>query len=346
MRWDNVYVAGLGAHLPEQVETAEEAVAAGRYDAEEAQANGIRAVRVAGPDEPGPVMAAAAGRQAVARAGLPADRYGMVLHACVGHQGQDFWTPVNYVQNEAVGGTGLTLEVRQGSNGGLAAVELAASHLAARGSTPQAALVTTGDAFRMPYFDRWGTDSQQVYGDGAGAMVLSNRGGFARLRSTASYSDSSLEPIYRGTTGWTDGPFHDGKPVDLRSRKSDYLLQEEGAYDRVIQQMTKNASQVLDEALADADMKLADARFFVHANIAETIAQFSFYSLLGVAPETTVYDWGRDFGHMGAGDQLIGINHVAEARAPRPGDLLVTMGVGVGFMWTVAVLEFLETPAW
>lgn len=50
MRWDNVYVAGLGAHLPEQVETAEEAVAAGRYDAEEARANGIRAVRVAGPE--------------------------------------------------------------------------------------------------------------------------------------------------------------------------------------------------------------------------------------------------------------------------------------------------------
>lgn len=345
MRWDNVYVAGVGAYLPEQVETADEAVAAGRYDAEEAKANGIRAVRVAGADEPGPVMAAAAGRQAVTRAGLPADRYGAVLHACVGHQGQDFWTPVNYVQNEAVGGSGLTVEIRQGSNGGLAAVELAASHLAAR-STPEAALVTTGDAFRMPYFDRWGTDSQQVYGDGAGAMVLSNRGGFARLRSTASYSDSSLEPIYRGTTGWTDGPFLDGRPVDLRSRKTDYLLQEEGAYDRVIQQMTKHASAVLEEALADADAKLSDARFFVHANIAETIAEFSFYSLLGVDRATTTYDWGRDYGHMGAGDQLIGIDHVVGHRDPAPGDLLVSMGVGVGFMWTVAVLEFTDTPQW
>ncbi|MFG2134419.1 ketoacyl-ACP synthase III family protein [Streptomyces sp. NPDC048751] len=345
MRWDNVYVAGLGAYLPETVETADQAVAAGRYDAEEAKANGIRAVRVASADEPGPVMAAAAGKQAVERAGLPADRYGVVLHACVGHQGQDFWTPVNYVQNEAVGGSGLTIEVRQGSNGGLAGVELAASHLAAR-QDPQAALVTTGDAFRLPYFDRWGTDSQQVYGDGAGAIVLSNRGGFARLRSTASYSDSSLEPIYRGTEGWTDGPFLDGKPVDLRTRKTDYLLKEEGAYDRVIQQMTKHASSVLQEALDDADAKLSDARFFVHANIAETIAEFSFYSLLGVDRATTVYDWGQDLGHMGAGDQLIGINHVVEAREPRPGDLLVTMGVGVGFMWTVAVLEFLDTPKW
>ncbi|ALO07923.1 3-oxoacyl-ACP synthase III [Streptomyces venezuelae] len=345
MRWDNLHVAGLGAYLPEQIETAAEAVAAGRYDAEEATSNGIRAVRVARADEPGPVMAAHAGRQAVERAGRPHEEYDIVLHGCVGHQGQDFWTPVNYVQNETVGGTGLSLEIRQGSNGGLAGLEIAASHLASR-SKPAAALVTTGDAFRLPYFDRWGSDSQQAYGDGAGALVLSNQGGFARLKSTATYTDSSLEPIYRGTQGWTDGPFLDGKPVDLRTRKSDYLLKEEGAYDHVIQQMTKNASQVLQEALDDADAKLSDARFFVHANIAETIAQFSFYSLLGVDRATTTYDWGQDFGHMGAGDQLIGMNHVVEARNPQPGDLLVTMGVGVGFMWTVAVLEFTESPQW
>jgi 3-oxoacyl-[acyl-carrier-protein] synthase-3 len=345
MRWDDVYIAGLGAYLPERTETAEQAVAAGRYDAEEAKANGIRSVRVASADEPGPVMAAAAGRQAVERAGLPAREYGLVLHACVGHQGQDMWTPVNYVQNETVGGHGMAVEIRQGSNGGLTGLEMAASHLAGRPG-PGAALVTTGDAFRLPYFDRWASDSQQAYGDGAGAVVLSNRSGFARLLSTASRSDSSLEPIYRGVHGWTDGPYLEGKPVDLRSRKSDYLLREEGGYDGVIQKMTDNASSVLEEALSDADAKLSDARFFVHANIAETIAEFSFYSLLGVDRSTTTYDWGRDLGHMGAGDQLVGMNHIAEERGPRPGDLLVTMGVGVGFMWTVAVLEFLRTPTW
>jgi 3-oxoacyl-[acyl-carrier-protein] synthase-3 len=94
---------------------------------------------------------------------------------------------------------------------------------------------------------------------GAGAVVPSNRGGFARQRSTASSSDSSLEPIHRGVTGCTDGPFLDGKPVDPRSRKTDYLLQEKGAHDRVMQQTTRHASQVLQEPLDDADAKLSDA---------------------------------------------------------------------------------------
>jgi 3-oxoacyl-[acyl-carrier-protein] synthase-3 len=343
MRWENLYVAGLGAYLPDTVETATQAVAAGRYDAEESIGNGIRAVRIAGDGEAPPEMAAAAGRQAVARSGHGHEDFGVVLHACVGHQGQDFWTPVNFVQQETVGGSGASIEIRQGSNGGLAALELAASYLVARPHLP-AALVTAGDAFKLPYFDRWSSDSQQVYGDGAGALVLSSRGGFARLRSTASYSDSSLEPIYRGVTGWTTGPFHDQRPVDLRGRKRDYLLRNEDAYDQVIQQMTKNVGLVLQEALDDADTDLKHTQFFVHANIAETIAQFSFYTMLGIDRSTTTYDWGQDYGHMGAADQLIGINHLVETGRPKPGDLLVTLGVGTGFMWTVAVLEFLDVP--
>ncbi|WP_034090044.1 ketoacyl-ACP synthase III family protein [Streptacidiphilus albus] len=345
MRWDNLYVAGVGAYLPEQVQTADEAVALGLYDAEESIGNGIRSVRVASDEEAPPVMAAAAGNQAVQRSGHAHADFGLVLHASIGHQGQEFWTPANYVQNETVGGSGTALEVKQGSNGGLAATELAAAHLTAR-PEHSAVLVTVADAFRPPYFDRWASDNQQVYGDGAGALVLSSRGGFARLLSTASYTDSSLEPIYRGVHGWTKAPFEQGTPVDLRSRKSDYLLQHEDAYEQTIHLMTKNAGLALQEALDDADTKLADAQFFVHANIAESIANFSFYTMLGVERARTTYDWGQTIGHVGGADQLIGINHLLESGRPKAGDRIVTMGVGVGFMWTVAVLEIVSTPSW
>lgn len=342
MRWDDLYVAGLGMYIPEQVQLAQEAVDAGLYDAEESKANGIRAVHVAAEGEAAVDMAAAAGRRAVVRSGHGPHDFDLVLHAYVGHQGQELWSPANYVQNEAVGGTGMAIEVKQGSNGGLAALELAASHLAARPGP--AALITTGDAFKLPYFDRWSSDSQQAYGDGAGALVLSSQRGFAQLLSTASYSDSSLEPIYRGGPGWTDAPFHDQRPIDLRTRKRDYLLRHEDAYDQVIQQMTKNVTVVLQQALDDAGTELAKASFFVHANIAETIAEFSFYTMLGVDRSTTTYDWGQDYGHMGAGDQLIGLNHLFETGRPKPGDIIVTLGVGTGFMWTVAVLKVLDSP--
>jgi len=343
MRWNDIYIAATGSYLPQAVETAEQAVAAGRYSHSEMVANGFRAVRAATEQETGPVMAAAAARTAMARAGISGENVDLTVHACVGHQGQEFWTPVNYVHQEGVGGSGLTVEIRQGSNGGLTGLEFAASHLAARGA--DAAVVTTGDAFRLPYFDRWASDSQQVYGDGAGALVVSSRGGFARLISTVSLSDSTLEPIYRGS-GWTAAPFEDGKPVDLASRKSSYLQSHEDGYEEVIGRMSAHAADVLATALAEAGATIGDVDHFIHANIAATIVGFAFHTLLGVKPETTPYEWGLDFGHMGAGDQIIGLDHLAEIGALRPRQLVATMGVGTGFMWTAAVLEILEAPQW
>ena len=56
MRWENLYVAGLGAYLPEQVYTAEQAVADGVYGAGECEANGYRGVRVAADDDAGDIF--------------------------------------------------------------------------------------------------------------------------------------------------------------------------------------------------------------------------------------------------------------------------------------------------
>lgn len=345
MRWDGLWVAGLGTYLPEQVQTAREAVAAGRYDAGESMANGISAVRVARPDEAPAVMAAAAGRQAATRSGHRAEEFGLVLHAGMGHQGQDFWTPASYVQRETIGGTGPAVEVRQGSNGGLAALELAASHLTARPDRT-AVLVTTGDAFHRPYIDRWNSDNQQVYGDGAGALVLSSRTGFARLRAMVSLSDATLEPIYRGTSGWTAAPFQSGAPVDLRRRKRDHLLQRPELYDETIQRMTNAVEFVLRTALDEAKVTVDEIAYTVHATLAETIVSFTYHHHLGLDRARTTYDWGRDLGHLGAGDELVGLTHLLEERLVAPGDLVLALGAGIGYCWTAAVLEIADLPAW
>ncbi|MBW1602504.1 ketoacyl-ACP synthase III family protein [Streptomyces sp. JJ66] len=345
MRWNNLYVAGLGACYPDTVETPADAIAAGRYTEAARAVAGYREVRTAGPGQPGPVLAAVAARQAAERAGVTGEDVDLVLHAYVGHQGLDFWTPASFVQNESVGGTGIAVEVRQGCNGGLAALELAASHLSARPGA-SAALVTAGDTFRLPYVDRWSAGDQVVYGDGAAALVLSRQGGFARLLATVSVADPTLEPMERGTGGWADTPFPDGKPIDLGARKREFLAADEDGYDEVIEKITRNAVTVLDRALAESGTDKAGLAHFVHQNLPETIAGFSVYGLLGMDRATTVYDWGLTRGQMGAADELAGLNQLVEAGRPQPGDRVAVMGVGAGYVWTVAVLEFLDLPAW
>lgn len=341
MRWHDIYLDGVGSYLPATEYTAEQAVADGVYDASAAQTNGIRAVRVAGDDEPGVVMATRAAQQALSRSGHDPEDIDLVLHAHVSHQGRDMWSPASYVQNE----TGCTrasgaIQIGQGSNGVFSAFELAASYLSAR-PTAKAALVSAGDAFRLPFIDRWQSDDQTVFGDGACAAVLSKRGGFARLVSTASITESSLEPLYRGSAPWTAAPFEGGKAVDLTARKDDWLMRHEDAYDDAIKLVGERFSQVLAAALEDAEMTLEDAQWVVHATLIRPLVEFGFYQMLGLDSAKTTYEWGVDYGHMGTCDQLVGIDHLWQSGRPKPGDRLVTWGAGIGFMWSAAVLEFI-----
>ena len=179
MRWNDLYIAGVGTYLPEQVETVDEAIAAGRYTEEKKAMNGYRELRVAAPGETGPVMAAIAGREAVERSGRQPLDFGLTVHASLSHQGLDLWTPASYVQAQhdrrqrtgVRGQAGLQRFHGRGRPGGL---------VRGRAQGPAAALVTAGDAFHLPYIDRWSSEEQNVNGDGAGAFVLSNRSGFAR----------------------------------------------------------------------------------------------------------------------------------------------------------------------
>ena len=345
MRWDDIYLAGIGVYLPETEYTAEQAIADGVYDADAAATNGVRAVRVAGEDESGVVMAAAAGREAVARSGHEPEDFDLVLHGYVSHQGRELWTPAHYVQQETIGGGGASaaIELRQGCNGALAALDLAASHLTARPDA-EAALITAGDAFRLPYIDRWKSDDQTIFGDGGSAAVLSKRGGFARLLATASTTEPSLEPLYRGSGPWTWAPFDTGAPVNLTARKDEWLMRYEDAYDDALQLVDERLRGVLAKALDEAETSVEEAEWFVHANVIRPIAEFGFYKSLGLDPAKTAYEWGLDYGHMGNSDQFAGIDHLMGTGRPRAGDKLITVGAGIGFMWTVAVLEFTETP--
>ncbi|GHJ15428.1 MULTISPECIES: ketoacyl-ACP synthase III family protein [unclassified Micromonospora] len=343
MRWADVYLAGTGAYLPERRESARRAVATGRYDAAESTANGIRAVRVAGPAEPPPVMAVAAARQALDRAGRPTDGGPtLVIHASLGHQGLDFWTPAHYIRRETIGGDGPTFEIRHSSNGGMAAIETAAAYLTAMPAVT-AAVITAADAFALPYVDRWRSENQQVYGDGAGALVLTREPGLARLVATATVTDSGLEPIYRGAAEWVAAPMPDGGPVDLRGRKREYLLLSPERYDEAIEQTQAGLRTALDNALADAGITVDGVDLFVHPVIGETVVAYTYGERLGIPATATLYDWGRDIGHLGAADQFVQLHHLLVNGLVRAGRHVVAIGSGAGFGWTVAVWEILPT---
>lgn len=339
MRLSETYVAGTGRRLPPRI-TLDEAERAGSCDRRTVWRTRIESVCVS-VDESAPQLAALAARRALRQAGSRADDVDLVLHASIYFQGHDLWTPASYVQRTVLGNSCPAIEVAQMSNGGLAAMELAAAYLRADRAHHQA-LVTTGDRFCAPGVDRWRSDPGTVLADGGTAVVLSARDGFARLRSVASVSDPHLERMQRGDAPARDAPCSSGSPVDVEAHRRAFVS--EIGLDTVLDRFDAGQRAAVEQALSDAGVELRDIDRFVLPNLGLPRLNEQFLGKYDVAIERTTWEWGRRVGHLGAGDQIAGLGHLADTGALRPGQLCLLVSVGAGFTWSCAVVEMLRAP--
>jgi 3-oxoacyl-[acyl-carrier-protein] synthase-3 len=332
---DEIYIAAASSWLPERV-TLDEAERAGLADRARVWNTGIESVCVSA-DKSAPEMAVLAALDALERAETEPEDLHLLLHACAYHQGHDMWPSASYIQRFSGGGSYPAVEVRQMSNGGMIALELAAGYLRA-GNRPTA-LVTTADRFCLPGFDRWHSDPSTVCGDGGTAVVVSSRTGFARLRALVSVSDPGLEHGSRGEW-FSDAPLASGAPVDLNS---DSLVRELGVM-ALLNRIEAGQREAFDRACAQADVKFSDVEWYVLPNLGRTRMRAQYFDPFGIAPQRTTWSWGRQVGHLGAGDQFAGLAHLVSEGALEPGQTCLLASVGAGFTWTVGILEITAKP--
>ncbi|MFI6317054.1 ketoacyl-ACP synthase III family protein [Nonomuraea sp. NPDC050556] len=330
MRFDDLFITATGVWLPPAVPA--EPVASGGP-----RPDGITSVTVS-RGESAPEMATMAARTALERAGRSGGDIGLLLHADVYYQGHDLWAPASYIQRHAGVPDCPAIEVRQLSNGGMAALGLAASHLTAAGDGA-AALITAADRFCPPGFDRWRSDAGTVYADGGAAIVLSRVTGFARLRCLVTESDPGLEAMHRGADPFGVAPFSVRGRVDLDVVKRAFLA-EAGISDSVAR-VSARQHMAIKQALAEAETKLSDIDWFVLPHFGRRRLELAYINPYCIDLERTTWPWGRQVGHLGAGDQLAGLDHLAASGRLRPGDRCLLAGVGAGFSWSCAVVEVL-----
>ena len=344
MRWSGIYLGAAAAELGRSESTAD-AVAAGRYDAAAQAADGYHAVRVTDGDGRSAVdLAVAAGSRALRRSGIDPATVRLVLHASLAHQGLEDFSPAPHIQRRTVGGSGVAMEVRQASNGGMAALELAADHLAAR-DDPESVLITTADRFVPPVWDRYRTAGGMVLADGATAVLLSRRPGFARLHSVVSIGDTRFEQMQVGGAAWNDAPGAEGWPLSSQARIDGFVAERgEAVFIDLMQMVWTVEAETVERALAEAGVAAADVDHWVYPNMGAGLTDWSSRKAYGVDVTRTTWEWGREQGHLGAGDQFAALAHLGDTGQLRPGQLVVLHGAGTGFAFTTAVLEIVATP--
>ncbi|QFZ24395.1 hypothetical protein EKG83_21150 [Saccharothrix syringae] len=340
---NDIYLDAIGVRLGRSVDLAD-AVADGRYDANEYTANGLLRAVVADDGEFAPDMAVTAVERAMARSQVGPEAVRMILHASIYFQGQDMWTPASYIQQHTIGGAAPSVDVDQKSNGGMAALGLGTTFLSAC-DDDAAVLITTCDKFCLPGWDRFRSETGTVLGDGATATVLTRRPGFARVLSVVMTADPTLEEMYRGD-GLRTTPAPGDRPLDLRTRKQRYMRRRLRELDEISLRIARGVGDSVVQALDEAKVELDDVKRVVLPNVGLTVRWWGLLKEMGVGPERTTWDFGRNIGHLGAGDQFNGLHHLVVDRALEPGDRVVLAGSGHGFNWASAVLEILEAPDW
>jgi 3-oxoacyl-[acyl-carrier-protein] synthase III len=344
VRTPEVYIAGVGTEVPPSV-SVERAIAEGWCPPERLSVHHLGGAAVAG-EVPAPELALRAALRAIKRAGWSPAAVDLLAYVSTWHQGPEGWPPQAYIQRHLLGDVALALQLRQGCNGMFTAMELAASYLSA---VPQrsAALVVTGDNYGTALMDRWRLGPASVSGDAGSALLLTKAPGLARLLAVGSMSVVEGEEIERAGEPLFPPGITEGRGPAFAARTDEFRRRAiaRGSGTELLLTMQRRQLEVVERTLAESEIGLPEVTRVAFMNYSREIAE-QFCASLGLTLAHSTWELGRDIGHCGASDQIIGFERLMTTGELGPGDHLLMFGRGPGAEFSCAVVQVLDSPAW
>ena len=217
------YLRALGCYLPSRVVgNAELGTLVGADPAWILQATGIEERRFAAADQSVATLGALAAKDCLESAGIGAGDVGLILVSS-GSSGRRFPGPASAI-GSALGIAGTAaIDLPLASAGGLFGVALAARLCRDYGNVLVVATEIMSRAVRM---DSSGRDTAILFGDGAGACLVSAERGFAEspIRSCTATANSPRRCAWISTrrSTWTAGPSSSRRRESCRGRSWNY----------------------------------------------------------------------------------------------------------------------------
>lgn len=331
-------IAAASLWLPAQRDTVREALAAGRVGREDAERLGYTEVACS-PDVSAPEMAVLAGREAMARSGWDGETVDLVAHAWTYHQGHDFWSPAGYVARHLGAPHAWAVGIQQMCNGGAAALETALARMAADPAVSRC-VITTGDRFPAPAFDRWTGDYEVAYGDSGTALLLDRAEGPYELLSVAGVGRAEFEDMHRGDDEFSDAP-RTLPRIDVRRTKRAFVAS--GAEPRFAAALIEAITEAVGTALHESGLAPDDPSVKVLALPrlgTGTLAEFFDPAVRKLRlRHAEVLNLGTATGHLGAGDSAANLADLDAGGKLAPGDVALLLSLGGGFMWSCAAVR-------
>jgi len=313
-------VAGVGSALPKRrVSNEELAQQVDTSDQWIVERTGIRSRYLAGDDETTATLATDAARRALDHAGVKAADIDLIVLATATPD-QTFPSSATKVQAALGINDCIAFDVHAVCTGFLYALSVADSML--RSGNAERALVIGSETFSriLDWEDR---ATCVLFGDGAGALVLTAEDGERGILATKLHADGRHNDLL-----FVDGgPSTTGTVGKLRMKGRE-----------VFRHAVVNLAEVLNEVLAEAGLTAADVDWVVphqaNARILDATAR-----KLGLPAEKVVVTVDEHANTSAASVPLALDQAVRDGRI-KPGNIVVLEAMGGGFTWGAAALRY------
>lgn len=312
-------IKGTGSALPRnRVSNAELAARVDTSDEWITERTGIKFRHIAEPDETTATLATAAARKALEVAGMTADDIDLIIVATATPD-QTFPASATIVQHALGCNGGVAFDVGAVCSGFLYAFSVAESMI--RAGSAKNALVIGAETFSriLDWDDR---ATCVLFGDGAGAVVLSGEIGKCGVLATRLHADGKHNELL-----YVDGgPSTTGTVGKLRMKGRE-----------VFRHAVTNLANVMTETLEAANIAPEDVDWVVphqaNARIIDATAK-----KLGLDPNKVVLTVDQHANTSAASVPLALDVAVRDGRI-KPGDVIVLEAMGGGFTWGASVVR-------
>ncbi len=325
---EQITIMGTGYYLPEKVLTnADLEKMVDTTDEWIQERTGIRERRIIAPGETVSSMAEAASRQAIAAAGLEPEDIDLII---LGTFTADNPLPAAacILQSRLGNKTAASFDISAACCGFIYALELGEKLL--RGGRYRNALVVAAEAISVvtDWEDR---NTCVLFGDGAGAAVLSKGGGGHRILDSFIRSDGEYSSLLIIEAGGSACPIS----IDQIEQRRHYI-QMEG--NKVFKLAVSSMVRASKEVLRRAGLTIDDVTWLLphQANLRIMKAVARGLKL----PEEQVYINVDRYGNMSGATVPIGLAEMDHNGVLKPGDLLLMVAFGGGLTWAASLIRW------
>ena len=330
-------ITGLGVYLPRHHQTAAEIAAASGVPVDVVRAKlGLERKTVPGPEDHTNLMGVHAARDALADAGLRADKLDVVMSITEEHKEYPVWTAGISTAHEVGAHRAYAFDIGQKCGTAVLGLKLAADMIKADGvdNLLLAGGYRSGDL--VSYRDPNVRFLYNLAAGGGAAVVQRSGRGFEILgssfRTDGSFSMDVLVPV-----GGTRAPLHAGNLDEFRLQVPD----PKGLKRRLEEKSLDNFITVVKEACARSGIKPRDAAYAAVLHMKRS-AHEEILGRLRIPVERSIYL--QNYGHIGQVDTLLSLKLARDQGRLKDGDTCVLMAAGIGYVWNAMCVRYRAAP--